>query len=120
MTTPDKQELAGTCPVCRSRLAAARIHLDARRETVTWPGGEAKLTMLETRVMEALARAAGNVVRLERLVHAAWGLAADGGPDNAPRALYVHVCHLRRRLAKAGFPGRIVNRWGIGYELELA
>ena len=69
--------------------------------------------------MAQLARANGNVVRRERLVDAAWGHDVDGGPDSALRAIYVHMAHLRKRLRRAGFPGRIENVWGVGYGLKL-
>jgi DNA-binding response OmpR family regulator len=77
------------------------------------------LTPLESRLLSSLARASGRVVRREALVDAGWGDDINGGPDNALRSVYVHVCHLRKRLTKAGFPGRINSVWGIGYELTL-
>jgi DNA-binding response OmpR family regulator len=107
------------CPRCEARWNADGLHVDPARKCVSWSGGDVRLSPLESRLMQQFAAANGNVVRHGRLVDAAWGQDADGGPDNAFRAIYVHMAHLRKRLAKAGFPGRIRSVWGIGYELTL-
>src|SRR5262245_15041198 len=108
------------CPHCKASWNDKGVRVDAARKCVAWPGGEARLTRLESRLMAQLASANGNVVHRERLVDAAWGHDEDGGPDNALRAIYVYIRRLRVRLAAAGFPGAIRNVWGIGYELTLA
>jgi DNA-binding response OmpR family regulator len=72
------------------------------------------LTPSEFAVLEALMAAGGNVRSRWQLVHAIFG--DDAYRD--PRAVDVHVHHLREKVAEAGGdPGMIVTVRGAGYRI---
>jgi DNA-binding response OmpR family regulator len=106
------------CPDCAARWLPTGPRLDVQRHCVSWPGGEARLTPGQARLLTALADR-GDVVARERLVDAVWGDRADGGPDSASALVSVLVHGLRRRLASAGFPGMVRTWPRTGYELVL-
>ena len=92
---------------------------DAAAGCMAW--GAVALGCVESRLMGALAAAAGHVVPCERLADALYGDDIDGGPDDARGGQSMSgSCILRRRLTKAGFPGAIRTSHGVGYELALA
>ena len=49
----------------------------------------------------------------EELMKSIWGYV----PMVRTRSLDQHASRLRGKLARAGAPGLVVNRWGIGYRL---
>jgi DNA-binding response OmpR family regulator len=108
------------CPHCEAAWNREGLRVDTARKSAVWSGGRVTLTPAQSRIMASLATSAGRVVRREALIDAVWGDDEDGGPDDARKSVYVHVCQLRRRLAALQFPGRIVNHHGVGYELKLA
>jgi DNA-binding response OmpR family regulator len=108
------------CQCCGSLCSVDGLRIDPDRKQAQWPGGQVQLRLTEAKLLSSLAGAAGRVVRLDALIDAVWGDDVDGGPDNARKSVYVHMCYLRRRLAASRFPGRIANHHGVGYELMLA
>jgi two-component system KDP operon response regulator KdpE len=78
-----------------------------------WDGAEVRLTPLEHRILETLARTPDRVVLHERLLHEVWG------PDQADmRSLRVYVKSLRRKLERdPARPVHIVTESGVGYRL---
>ena len=95
-------------------LRAGDFELDADARTVTWSGAELPLTPSEFAVLEALMRAAGGVRSRVELVRAIFG--DDAFRD--PRAIDVHVHHLREKLSEAGGdPAAIATVRGAGYRL---
>jgi DNA-binding response OmpR family regulator len=102
----------------RAAARRAAINVDLVERSVTWPGASLKLSPINTRILAALAERA-SVVRYDALIERVWGDDSDGGPDDVDHAMHTHVSSLRKRLASAGFPGRVRNVWGIGYELML-
>ncbi len=95
-------------------LRAGDFELDADARTVTWSGAELPLTPSEFAVLEALMRAAGGVRSRVELVRAIFG--DDAFRD--PRAIDVHVHHLREKLSQAGGdPAAIATVRGAGYRL---
>ncbi len=107
------------CPRCEARWNSDGLHIDPARKCAAWPGGQVRLTRMQSRLLSSLARATGRVVQRDALIDAGWGDDECGGPDGVTQALYAHMSSLRTRLARAGFPGRIKSVWGIGYELTL-
>ena len=98
----------------RGSLRSGALELDADARTVRWEGAELPLTPSEFAVLEALMHAAGGVRSRVELVRAIFG--DDAFRD--PRAIDVHVHHLREKLTEAGGdPAAIATVRGAGYRL---
>ncbi len=75
------------------------------------------LTLTEFRILEALARARGRVLSRPQLLEAAHGAEHYGDP----RAIDVHIRHLRQKLEDdPGHPEILLTVRGVGYRLGLA
>ncbi|WP_272474335.1 response regulator transcription factor [Baekduia alba] len=97
-------------PVLRHRALA--IHAAARRATVG--DHELLLTYSEFEVLRALLRAGGRLLTRQALLDAIFG----GHAFRDPRAIDVHVHHLREKVASAGGDaGWIVTVRGAGYRI---
>jgi two-component system KDP operon response regulator KdpE len=97
-------------------LALGEISIDlGRRLARRWDGQEVKLTPLEHRILEALARNPDRVVTHARLLQEVWG------PHQSDmRSLRVYVKSLRRKLERdPAQPQYIMTEVGIGYRLVL-
>ncbi len=95
-------------------MRTGALELDADARTVCWQGAELRLTPSEFAVLEALMHAAGGVRSRVELVRAIFG--DDAFRD--PRAIDVHVHHLREKLTEAGGdPATIATVRGAGYRL---
>ena len=91
---------------------ALRLDADARRAAVA--GTELALTYSEFEVLHALMRAEGRLQSRQQLLDAIFG----GHEFRDPRAIDVHVHHLREKLASAGGdPEAIVTVRGAGYRM---
>ena len=94
------------------RFGALRVDADAR--SVSVGAEELHLTYSEYEVLHALLRADGRLLSRQRLLDAIFG----GHAFRDPRAIDVHVHHLREKLVVAGLPGdAIVTVRGAGYRL---
>jgi DNA-binding response OmpR family regulator len=92
---------------------ALRLDADARRAEID--GVALNLTYSEHEVLHALMRAGGRLLSRQELLDAIFG----GHEFRDPRAIDVHVHHLREKIAAAG--GRaeaIVTVRGAGYRIE--
>jgi DNA-binding response OmpR family regulator len=98
----------------RAVLRHGELQLDADARAVEVGGREVHLTYSEYEVLHALLRAGGRLLSRQRLLDAIFG-------DHAfrdPRAIDVHVHHVREKLAAAGFPvADIVTVRGAGYRM---
>jgi len=95
-------------------LRAGSLELDPGARVARVGATALRLTPSEFSVLEALLAAGGNVRSRWQLVHAIFG--DDAYRD--PRAVDVHVHHLREKVAAAGAdPGTIVTVRGAGYRL---
>jgi len=94
------------------RLGGAEVNLENRISI--GPQGEVlKLTPLEHRILECLARQAGGIVTHEQIMKQVWGL-----QQSDVRALRVYVASLRRKLEpNPTQPQYIVTEVGVGYRL---
>jgi DNA-binding response OmpR family regulator len=91
---------------------ALRLDADARRAEIA--GAELALTYSEYEVLHALLRAEGRLLSRQDLLDAVFG----GHEFRDPRAIDVHVHHLREKLAGAGGdPDAIVTVRGAGYRM---
>ena len=75
-----------------------------------------KLSVSECKLLMALTRRAPDIVTSEYLYSTLYSDAAGDGP--AHTIIYVMVCSLRRKLARAGVRGKILNERGVGYRLR--
>jgi DNA-binding response OmpR family regulator len=99
----------------REVLRAGAISLDGAARTVTAGDVPLALTRSEFAVLRALLRAEGGLLSRRELLHAIFG--DDAYRD--PRAIDVHIHHLREKLAGAGGdPEAIVTVRGAGYRLH--
>jgi DNA-binding response OmpR family regulator len=94
-------------------VRAAGLTLDASRHVARAGDRRLQLTPTEYRLLDALARASGNLVSHERLLAAG----GPGEPDPDPLWLKPHLARLRRKLANAGGPGLISVR-AVGWRLR--
>jgi DNA-binding response OmpR family regulator len=95
----------------RAVLRHGELELDADARAVHAGGREVHLTYSEYEVLHALLRADGRLLSRQRLLDAVFG-------DHAfrdPRAIDVHVHHLREKLGLAG--ETIVTVRGAGYRM---
>jgi DNA-binding response OmpR family regulator len=99
----------------REVLCAGAITLDAATRTARTGDTPLALTRSEFAVLRALLRAEGGLLSRRELLHAIFG--DDAYRD--PRAIDVHVHHLREKLAAAGGdPGAILTVRGAGYRVR--
>jgi DNA-binding response OmpR family regulator len=93
-------------------LGGLRVDADARRAELD--GAELPLTYSEFEVLGALLRAQGRLLSRQQLLDAIFG----GHEFRDPRAIDVHVHHLREKLAAAGGDADvIVTVRGAGYRI---
>jgi two-component system KDP operon response regulator KdpE len=91
------------------------IRVDLAGRTTQAPAGDIHLTALEYRVLEALARQAGMVVRQRQLMREVWG------PDREDDARGLRVCmkSLRDKLEPdPRRPRYLITETGLGYRLR--
>jgi DNA-binding response OmpR family regulator len=102
-------------PAAGAPLTAGSLVLDARRHEARVGERSLELTPTEFRLLEALLRAAGDVVPHFQLARAGWPAETD------PDVLWLkpHVARLRAKLAAAGGP-EIAPVRGVGYRLEAS
>ena len=96
-------------------LRGGTLELDPRRHEARAGGRTLELTPTEYRLLEALLRAAGDVVPHFQLARAGWPTEAD------PDVLWLkpHLARLRAKLAAAAGPAIVPVR-AVGYRLDVA
>jgi DNA-binding response OmpR family regulator len=99
----------------RSVLEHGPVRLDADARRAEADGNELALTYSEYEVLHALMRAGGRLLSRQELLDEIFG----GHEFRDPRAIDVHVHHLREKLASAGGdPDAIVTVRGAGYRMR--
>lgn len=95
------------------RLGPTAINLQER--TVVRPGGEVlRLTPLEHRILECLARQPDSIVTHEQIMKEVW----SSQDETDLRSLRLYVASLRRKLeADPAQPQHILTEVGVGYQL---
>ena len=89
------------------------LHINPRDQRVQLDGSGIHLTRTEFRLLLALARSRGKLVKHDELLRAGWGAARTQDP--AYIRMYIH--NIRRKLGDFG-ETRIRTRPGLGYSLE--
>jgi two-component system KDP operon response regulator KdpE len=94
-------------------LEFGEVTIDLTRRVVQQRGGEVRLTPLEHRILETLARNRDRVVTYSQLIKEVWG------PNRADtRSLRVFITTLRKKLEiDPTRPTHIVTEPGVGYRL---
>jgi two-component system, OmpR family, KDP operon response regulator KdpE len=107
-----RRHARGAEPLAVLHIGDVDIDL-SRRLVLQADGNELRLTPLEHRVLETLARGRGRVVTHWQLIREVWG------PNRTDsRSLRVFITTLRRKLERdPARPSRIVTEPGIGYRL---
>jgi len=109
-----RRHVRGALPMGILELGDASIDL-GRRVARRRDGRELRLTPLEHRILETLARQPDGIVTHAALMTEVWGPARDN-----TRALRVYIASLRRKLeADPGRPRHIVTELGVGYRLVV-
>jgi DNA-binding response OmpR family regulator len=98
-----------------SVLQVGPITLDRDRREVTRDGEPVTVTFSEFELLQALMTDPGRLFTREELLRAIWGDSAY----RDPRAIDVHVCHLREKLeARPDEPQLLLTVRGAGYRLH--
>jgi two-component system KDP operon response regulator KdpE len=109
-----RRHVRGELPMAVLRLGLVSVDL-GRRVAHRDDGQEVRLTPLEHRILETLARHAGRIVTHSALLKEVWGPNRDDS-----RALRVYIGSLRRKLeAEPNHPKFIVTEPGLGYRLVI-
>ena len=117
--TKDDPAIAfGSSPsVSESDLAGIKHAIDlARRVAHRRDGRDVRLTPLEHRILETLARYGDRIVTHAALIREVWGPHRDDS-----RALRVYIGSLRRKLeVDPSRPKHILTELGVGYRLVIS
>jgi two-component system KDP operon response regulator KdpE len=109
-----RRHVRGELPMAVLRLGEVSVDL-SRRVAHRHDGQEVRLTPLEHRILETLARHAGRIVTHAALLKEVWGPNRDDS-----RALRVYIGSLRRKLeVQANRPKHIITELGLGYRLVI-
>lgn len=96
------------------KLGDVIIHLALR--TVTAKDGELRLTPMEFRVIESLARQAGMIVTQHQLMREVWG----AGRETDTRSLRVFIKNIRQKIEPdPSRPRYLLTEAGVGYRLVV-
>jgi two-component system OmpR family response regulator len=101
-------------PVQDAVLRFADVELDRLQHEVRRGGRTVKLTPTEFKLLEALMRKPGQVVKRTELLDRVWGMSFDPGTS----LIDVHMANLRRKLETGGRPRLIRTVKGVGFRLE--
>jgi len=93
----------------------AGLDLDVRRRILTHGGRRLKLTRRETELLAYLAERPSQFFPASHLVRQAWG-----APELSEEQLRTYVVRLRRHLATARVPARLVSEPRRGYGLVFS
>lgn len=95
--------------------AIGRFKIDFSKRTVSVNGESIRLTQVEYRIVELLARNPGKVLTYGYIINNIWGPYADA--DNN-RILRVNMSHIRKKLEPDSMkPQYILTEIGVGYRM---
>lgn len=95
-------------------LTVGGLELDLIRRKVNVDGDPVRLLHMEFRLLEFLARNAGDIVSRRIIFEQVWGYYFDPGAN----LINVHIARLRKKLDRPGKPSAIVTVKGEGYRLD--
>lgn len=95
-------------------LQVGGIEVDLIRRKVKVDGEPVRLLHMEFRLLEFLARNAGDIVSRRIIFEQVWGYYFDPGAN----LINVHIARLRKKLERPDKPSAIVTVKGEGYRLD--
>jgi two-component system OmpR family response regulator len=101
-------------PAEQAILRVGGIEMDLIRRQVRVDGEPVRLLHMELRLLEFLARHAGDIVSRKIIFEKVWGYYFDPGAN----LINVHIARLRKKLDRPGKPSAIVTVKGEGYRLD--
>lgn len=114
-TSAPDQRPDGVCPTCGHAGEASSLHVDIDERSVVVDGEAIRVTPMQAKIADILARKVHRTVRRDALYQLVYGDRIDGGPE--PKTLDVHIWRLRKALAHTRC--RIVTIWGSGLKMKL-
>jgi two-component system KDP operon response regulator KdpE len=106
-----RRRTSGDAPVV---VQLGPVRLDVTERRATRDGADVRLTPTEWRIVDALARRQGRLVRQAELLHEVWG----PGYDRETNYLRVYLAQLRRKLeTDPSRPTIFLTDPGIGYRM---
>ncbi|MCK9518955.1 MAG: response regulator transcription factor [Dehalococcoidia bacterium] len=109
-------ERPGASEASELRVELSDLVVDAERYRASKNGKALSLTPLELRILYCLAAHSPNLTPAERLLSFGWGMLED--PDTS--LIRTHICHLRRKLEKAGGKAFVIkSKHTLGYTLVI-
>ncbi len=101
-------------PAEEAILSVGGIEIDLIRRKVKVDGEPVRLLHMELRLLEFLARNAGDIVSRKIIFEKVWGYYFDPGAN----LINVHIARLRKKLDRPDKPSAIVTVKGEGYRLD--
>ena len=101
-------------PTQEAILRVGGIEIDLIRRKVIVDEEPVRLLHMELRLLEFLARHAGDIVSRKIIFEKVWGYYFDPGAN----LINVHIARLRKKLDRPGKPSAIVTVKGEGYRLD--
>ncbi|WBO23276.1 response regulator transcription factor [Sphingomonas abietis] len=95
-------------------LKVGGVEIDLIRRKVQVDGEPVRLLHMEFRLLEFLARNAGDIVSRRIIFEQVWGYYFDPGAN----LINVHIARLRKKLDRPGKPSAIATVKGEGYRLD--
>ncbi|MGD8452720.1 MAG: response regulator transcription factor [Phycisphaerae bacterium] len=96
-----------------SLLEIGDLRIDTAKRQVCRDGEEVELRAMEYKILEYLARRAGETVSRAEI----WEQLYDFGAQTMSNVVDVHISSLRRKIDRPGETSRIQTRRGLGYML---
>lgn len=100
-------------PVQPHLLRFGDIEVDRIQHEVRCAGESVELTPTEFRLLEALMRTPGQVIKRTELLDRVWGMRFDPGTS----LIDVHIANLRKKLEAGGKARAIIAVKGVGFKL---
>ena len=98
-----------------SRIVSGGLAVDTESKTVTLDGEKVRLTPIEYKILELLAKNKGRVLSADEIYRRVWNEESVVG-DNT---IAVHVRHIRAKIEiNPKEPRYLKVVWGIGYKLD--
>ncbi len=101
-------------PIQEGMLRFADLELDRIQHEAHRGGRRLDLTPTEFKLLEALMRKPGQVIKRTELLDRVWGMSFDPGTS----LIDVHMANLRKKVEQGGRPRLIHTVRGVGFKLE--
>jgi PAS domain S-box-containing protein len=110
-------EAARPAPAVPTFLQVGGLIVQIQQRTVIYQGQVLDLSPTEFQIMQVLAEAQGGTVSHEAMAYAVHRQQME--QTAARRSLSTHISNLRTKMREAGCENYLINKWGIGYALNV-